>query len=50
MYECPKLNRVGDAQQVVLGFAAFGNDLDGSWPGSSQDFADDEDANTAPQS
>ena len=28
MYEKPKLNRVGDAQDVILGFIAFGDDLD----------------------
>jgi len=49
MYECPKLNRVGDAQEVVLGFISFGNDLDGSWAGSDQEFANDEDTNPVPK-
>jgi|tagenome__1003787_1003787.scaffolds.fasta_scaffold16001775_2 hypothetical protein len=30
MYERPKLNVVGDAREVILGFADVGLDLDGT--------------------
>jgi hypothetical protein len=44
MYEKPKLNRVGDAQDVILGIFAGGNDMDATWiPGGmgGLQFADD---------
>ena len=52
MYERPKLNRVGDAQDVILGACAFGDDLDGtSIPGGGgQDYADESDDSSASQS
>jgi hypothetical protein len=31
MYETPKLNRVGDAEEVILGIASVGDDMDGAW-------------------
>jgi len=31
MYEIPKLNRVGDAEEVILGLASIGDDVDGNW-------------------
>jgi hypothetical protein len=43
MYEIPKLNRVGDVQKVILGFIAFGGDLDMTWVGDNQQYADDGD-------
>jgi hypothetical protein len=39
MYESPKLNRVGDAKEVVLGYAPTGNDLDGTWISVDFEFA-----------
>ena len=34
MYETPKLIQVGEAQEVILGLAISGDDLDGTWSGS----------------
>ena len=48
MYESPKLNRVGEAQEVILGFIPLGNDIDTNWMGSNQEFADDGDESTVP--
>ena len=31
MYESPKLNRVGDVEEVILGVVSVGDDLDGTW-------------------
>ena len=43
MYESPKLNRVGDAEKVILGIGSVGDDMDGCWvPGPAQ-FAPDGD-------
>jgi hypothetical protein len=39
MYESPKLNRVGDAQDVILGYAPTGDDIDGTWICSGFEFA-----------
>jgi hypothetical protein len=41
MYEKPQLNRVGDAQDVILGAYALGNDLDGSYMTDQDEFASD---------
>jgi hypothetical protein len=42
MYEKPKLNRVGDAQDVILGIVPTGSDIDGNWlPGGMNTFTDD---------
>jgi len=43
MYEKPKLNRVGDVQEVVLGCLSTGDDPDGSWFPGGQEYADDGD-------
>jgi hypothetical protein len=39
MYEKPKLNRVGDARDVILGVAPTGNDLDANWISGYFEFA-----------
>jgi hypothetical protein len=41
MYEKPRLNRVGDAQDVILGLGAFGADLDLTWMPQQDEYADD---------
>jgi len=46
MYESPKLNRVGEAQEVILGIVAYGNDIDMNWIGGGQEYADDGDEST----
>ena len=43
MYEKPNLNRVGDAQDVILGIALVGGDLDSSWLPGNNEFAFDGD-------
>lgn len=42
MYEKPELNRVGTAQDVILGFMPTGNDLDTYYIDSMMEFADDD--------
>jgi hypothetical protein len=39
MYETPKLNRVGDARDVILGIAQTGGDLDATWVEGDFEFA-----------
>jgi hypothetical protein len=39
MYESPKLNKVGDAQDVILGIAPSGGDMDGTWVAGGFEFA-----------
>jgi hypothetical protein len=39
MYEQPKLNRVGKAQEVILGLVPGGNDFDGNWVFECMEFA-----------
>lgn len=41
MYERPRLNRVGDAENVVLGIISFGDDLDMTWITGQDEFASD---------
>ena len=41
MYEKPKLNRVGDAQDVILGVYNMGGDLDWTWMTGQDEFAFD---------
>jgi len=41
MYEKPELTVVGNAQEVVLGWAANGDDIDGSWMPGGQVFAEE---------
>ena len=43
MYETPKLNRVGDAQDVILGLIPSGDDLDGTRMIEDLAWADDGD-------
>jgi len=43
MYEIPKLNRVGDAEEVILGLDGVGDDLDGCAIGPPFQFAEEED-------
>ena len=31
MYETPKLNRVGEAEEIILGASPSGDDLDGNF-------------------
>ena len=39
MYESPKLNRVGDAKDVVLGLVPTGDDIDTNWFEGDFEFA-----------
>lgn len=39
MYERPKLNRVGDARDVILGAIPTGGDIDGNWLMNDFEFA-----------
>jgi len=43
MYEKPNLNRVGDAQDVILGYINVGGDLDATWMSGQDEFAADGD-------
>ena len=43
MYEKPNLNRVGEAQDVILGIAYLGVDLDRTWMDGQDEFAFDGD-------
>jgi len=39
MYENPKLNRVGNAEEVILGIAWDGDDMDPNWVQNPFEFA-----------
>jgi hypothetical protein len=39
MYESPKLNRVGEAREVILGCIPTGGDCDGTWIAGDFEFA-----------
>jgi len=41
MYEKPKLNRVGNAEDVILGVCPTGGDMDTNWVPDGQEFATD---------
>ena len=43
MYDSPKLNKVGDVQDVVLGIEPSGDDFDGTWVINGFEFAPEED-------
>jgi hypothetical protein len=43
MYEKPNLNRVGDAQDVILGYCCMGGDIDTTWMSGQDEFAVDGD-------
>jgi hypothetical protein len=42
MYEQPKLNRVGKAEDVILGLIASGDDFDGNYVFCCMEFADED--------
>lgn len=44
MYEKPNLNRVGAAQDVILGIMEWGSDVDGTWMEGQDEFAFDGDS------
>ena len=41
MYETPKLNRVGKATEVILGFVSSGDDVDTHYFIENFEYADD---------
>jgi hypothetical protein len=41
VYELPTITYMGEAKNVVLGIAAIGSDLDGTWVNSAFEFMDD---------
>jgi hypothetical protein len=41
MYELPTITYVGKTKDVVLGIAAIGSDLDGTWVMQGFEFLDD---------
>jgi len=43
MYEKPNLNRVGQAQNVILGIALMGLDLDTTWISGQDEYVFDDD-------
>jgi len=43
MYENPKLVRVGEVEEVVLGFTPSGDDIDGNFNVSDFEFAEEVD-------
>ena len=42
MYEVPVITEVGKANEVILGIASVGSDLDGSWLPAGLGFVDDD--------
>jgi len=42
MYEQPKLNRVGKAEEVILGLFPSGDDVDGNFIFECMEFADED--------
>jgi len=47
MYETPKLNRVGNAEDVILGYIPTGTDVDGNYCDNYMEFADEGDADAS---
>ena len=43
MYECPKLTRVGKAEDVILGLVPSGSDIDTNYIIQDLEWADDAD-------
>ncbi len=41
MFELPTITEVGRANEIILGIAAVGADLDGCWLPSGQEFVED---------
>jgi hypothetical protein len=48
MYEQPKLNRVGKAQEVILGLVPGGYDIDTNWVFECMEFADESEDEPGP--
>lgn len=48
MYEQPKLNHVGKAEEVILGIFPCGTDFDGNFIFSCMEFADEEEPGQPP--
>ena len=48
MYEQPKLNRVGKAEEVILGLVPGGHDFDGNWIFECMEFADEDEPGQPP--
>ena len=48
MYESPKLNRVGAAQDVILGMVPSGDDIDANFVTNDLEYADDGDDQVSP--
>ena len=46
MYENPTLNRVGNAEDVILGIMPTGNDIDTFWVTDGMEYAEEVDGNT----
>jgi hypothetical protein len=44
MHELPTITEIGKATEVILGIAASGADMDGSWLPGGYEFADDHEA------
>ena len=44
MYETPKLNRVGNAEDVILGLIPTGDDVDTNYVVEGTEYADDDGA------
>jgi hypothetical protein len=42
MFETPTITEIGKAEDLILGIAATGWDLDGSWVASGFEFLDDD--------
>lgn len=41
MYESPKLNRIGNAQDVILGYIPTGCDIDTNYCANEMEYADE---------
>ena len=50
MYESPRLNRVGEASDVILGMVPSGDDVDANYVTNQMEYADDGDEVHSPQS
>ena len=48
MYEQPKLNRVGKAEEVIKGFVPSGDDFDGNWVFHCMEFAEEDEPGQPP--
>ncbi len=48
MYEQPKLNCVGKAEEVILGIVPGGEDFDGNWVFECMEFADEDEPGQPP--